>query len=108
MVIRARGLLAGVASAALLAVVGSPEIVSASGGTRTISLYNIHTQETVSVVYKKDGKYVDAGLEKVNHILRDHRRNETTKMDPELVDLLWEMHSELGSKEPIHVISGYR
>jgi hypothetical protein len=29
-------------------------------------------------------------------------------MDPELVDLLWEIHSELGSKAPIHVISGFR
>ena len=29
-------------------------------------------------------------------------------MDPELIDLLWEMHNELGSAEPIHIISGYR
>ena len=29
-------------------------------------------------------------------------------MDPELIDLLWEMHGELGSQEPIHIISGYR
>jgi hypothetical protein len=29
-------------------------------------------------------------------------------MDPELIDLLWEIHTELGSKEPIHIISGYR
>ena len=41
-------------------------------------------------------------------ILRDWRRNEATKMDPELIDLLWEVHSELGSAEPIHIISGYR
>ncbi len=108
MVSRLRGLLAGVAAAALLASVGAVEIVTASGGARTISLYNIHTKETVSVLYKKDGRYVEASLEKINHVLRDHRRNEATKMDPELVDLLWEMHHELGSKEPIHVISGFR
>ncbi len=29
-------------------------------------------------------------------------------MDPTLVDLLWEIHTELGSREPIHIISGYR
>ena len=36
------------------------------------------------------------------------RRNEATKMDPALIDILWEVHNELGSKEPIHIISGYR
>jgi hypothetical protein len=29
-------------------------------------------------------------------------------MDPELIDLVWEIHYELGSSEPIHIISGYR
>jgi uncharacterized protein YcbK (DUF882 family) len=80
----------------------------AAEATRTISLYNIHSQETLVSTYKKDGKYVSAEMEKVNWILRDWRRNEATTMDPELIDLLWEVHSELGSREPIHIISGYR
>ena len=75
---------------------------------RTISFYNIHNQETLVSTYKKDGKYIPAEMEKINWILRDWRRNEATKMDPELIDLLWEVHSELGSAEPIHIISGYR
>ena len=29
-------------------------------------------------------------------------------MDPDLIDLVWEIHTELGSAEPIHIISGYR
>jgi hypothetical protein len=29
-------------------------------------------------------------------------------MDPELIDLVWEIHAELGSQEPIHVISAFR
>jgi uncharacterized protein YcbK (DUF882 family) len=92
----------------LLAASGSSQIVANSDRARIISLYNIHSKETVSVLYKKDGKYVDAGMEKVNWALRDWRRNEATKMDPELIDLLWGMHTELGSQEPIHIISGYR
>jgi uncharacterized protein YcbK (DUF882 family) len=75
---------------------------------RVISLYNIHTQETASILYKKDGKYVASGMEKVNWLLRDWRKNETISMDPELIDLLWEMHNQLGSRQPIHIISGYR
>ncbi len=107
MVNRARGLLAGVAAAALVAIAASPSLVAQSG-PRTISLHNIHTKETITVQYKTGGKYVDAAMAQVDRILRDHRKDETTKMDPALVDLLWEMHAELGSKEPIHIISGYR
>ncbi len=29
-------------------------------------------------------------------------------MDPKLFDLLWEIHTELGSQKPIHLISGFR
>lgn len=94
--------------AAFALTAGAATLVGAAGGERTISLHNIHTKETVSVVYKRDGRFVEAGLAQVNHVMRDWRRNESTRMDPELVDILWEMHSELGSKEPIHIISGYR
>ena len=41
-------------------------------------------------------------------MLRDWRKDEPTQMDPDLIDLVWEMHNELGSAEPINVISGYR
>ncbi|MCC6777582.1 MAG: DUF882 domain-containing protein, partial [Hyphomicrobiales bacterium] len=76
--------------------------------TRTISLRNIHTNDLVTVEYKRNGRYVPDALEKINWVLRDWRRDEPTKMDPALIDLLWEMHAELGSKEPINIISGYR
>lgn len=107
LVSRKRSLLAGAAVAAVLAVVGTVQVIAQSG-ERTISLYNIHTKETINVVYKKDGKYVDAGLTQVNHVMRDWRRNEEIKMEPALIDLLWEVHNELGSKQPIHIICGYR
>jgi uncharacterized protein YcbK (DUF882 family) len=75
---------------------------------RTISLYNIHSKETLTIQYMKDGKRVPEAMEKINWMLRDWRKDETTHMDPDLVDLLWEIHNELGSAEPIHIISGYR
>jgi uncharacterized protein YcbK (DUF882 family) len=81
---------------------------AAAEAQRTLSLYNIHTKETLTSVYKKNGRYIAAEMEKINWVLRDWRRDEATTMDPELIDLLWEIHTELGSKEPIHIISGYR
>ncbi len=105
---RKRGLSAAFAAAALSVAAGSPDIAANFGKTRTIALYNIHSKDTIQVVYKRDGRNVPEAMEKVNWALRDWRKNEPAKMDPELVDLLWEIHTELGSREPIHIISGFR
>ena len=93
---------------AMVAMIGSPQIIAAFGNSRTISFYNIHTKETATILYKKDGKFIPSAMKKVNWIMRDYRRNEPTKMDPKLIDILWEIHTELGSKKPIHLVSGYR
>jgi len=79
-----------------------------AGETRTISLYEIHTKETLTVTFKRDGKYDEEALKKLNHFMRDWRSDQETKMDPALIDLIWTLHKELGSKQPIHLISGYR
>ena len=101
-------LLTGIAACAVAGAIGASTVDANRAGERTISLYNIHTKETVTVTYKRDGKFVPSAMERVNWVLRDWRKNEPTTMDPELVDLLWEMHAELGSRAPIHVISGFR
>jgi uncharacterized protein YcbK (DUF882 family) len=101
-------LLMGAAVLALGAIAGASHIIAGFGDSRTISLYNIHTKETTSVLFKQDGKMVPGAMDKINWALRDWRRDEKTSMDPALVDLLWEIHAELGSKEPIHIISAFR
>jgi uncharacterized protein YcbK (DUF882 family) len=108
LVLRRIGSLAGLTALLLILSAGQPRVVGAFGSTRTISLYHIHTQETLTVTYKKDGKYVPEALKKLNWILRDWRLNEQTEMDPKTIDLLWEMHTELGSKEPVNIICGFR
>jgi uncharacterized protein YcbK (DUF882 family) len=96
---------------ALLAILLAATGISAFAapqGDRIIRLHNVHTKETADILYKRAGKFVPEGLERASWLLRDWRRNEATQMDPELIDLLWEIHAELGSSEPIHIISGYR
>jgi uncharacterized protein YcbK (DUF882 family) len=80
----------------------------ALGETRTLSLYEIHTKESLTVTYKRDGKFDQEALAKLNHFMRDWRRDVATKMDPALIDLIWTLHKQLGSREPIHLISAYR
>ena len=81
---------------------------SATGETRTLSMYNIHTKETITVTFKRDGKYDEAALARLNTFMRDWRVNKETKMDPELIDHIWILHKELGSQVPVHLICGYR
>jgi uncharacterized protein YcbK (DUF882 family) len=80
----------------------------AEGDTRTISLHHIHTDEDITITFKRDGRYDEAALEKLNWFLRDWRRQEQTRMDPHLIDLIWEVHRETGSQQPVWVVCGYR
>jgi uncharacterized protein YcbK (DUF882 family) len=81
---------------------------SSGGETRTLSLYQIHTKESLTITYMKNGKYIPSAMKKINYILRDWRRNEVIAISPRTIDLLWELHADLGSKRPIHIVSGYR
>lgn len=76
--------------------------------TRTLHLFNAHTKERVDITFKKNGKYIPSGLREANRFLRDWRRNEITTIDPELLDLVWEVYQQVGAKNPIHVVSSYR
>ncbi|MEO4041516.1 DUF882 domain-containing protein [Hoeflea sp. CAU 1731] len=81
---------------------------AAAAETRTLKLYFLHTKEHASITYKKNGRYIQSGLNELNRFLRDWRRNEPTKMDPRLFDLIWEVYQASGSKAEIHVVSAYR
>jgi uncharacterized protein YcbK (DUF882 family) len=80
----------------------------AGGETRTMTLYSVNTKEKLTTTYMVNGRYVPGELKKINHLLRDWRRNAVTTMDTETIDLMWELHADLGSRAPIHIISGYR
>lgn len=105
---RFSALVLSLAAALLATVAGSSAIASKNDRNRTISFYAVNPKESLTVQYMKDGRYIPEAMEKINWILRDWRRDEKTKMDPTLIDLVWEIHNDLGSKEPIHVISAYR
>jgi uncharacterized protein YcbK (DUF882 family) len=93
----------------MLALAAGPSSIRANDTRdRVISFYNIHTKETLTVQYMQDGRRIPKAMKEINWILRDWRKDETTQMDPDLIDLLWEVHTELGSAQPINVISGFR
>lgn len=101
-----------IVQALLLAVLLLPTSFMMTGQaiaqTKSLKLYYIHTGEKAKITFKKNGRFVASGLKKINWHLRDWRRNEPTKMDPKLLDLIWEVYRRSGSKAYITVISGYR
>ena len=105
---RLRGLARTLAAAVLALAASAATISAGSSRDRTISFYSVNTKETLTVQYMKNGKHIPEAMEKINWILRDWRKDEPTHMDPDLIDLVWEIHNELGSAEPINIISGFR
>lgn len=91
----------------LLGARGTQDAV-ANGDTRSITIRHMHTKEETSVTFRRDGRYVSEGLEKLNWALRDWRTDEPIRMDPRLFDLAWEVHRKVGSEQAFHVVSAYR
>ena len=75
---------------------------------RQLSFYHTHTRRSLEVVYYANGEYVDSALDDINRFLKDFRTGEVTAMNPQLLDLLHDLRSELGSIEAYEVISAYR
>ena len=81
----------------------------AQGETRSLTIVHTHTKEEETVVFKRYGRYEQAGLDRLNHLLRDWRNDEATTMDPRLFDVVWQVYREAGAgSSPITVLSAYR
>jgi len=81
---------------------------NAEGDTRTLSFHHLHTGEDITVTFKRNGRYDEAALKKLDWFMRDWRKQQQIHMDPHLFDLLWEAYREVGATQPIDVVCGYR
>ncbi len=80
----------------------------ADGETRTLSFFHTHRQDSLTVTFRRNGRFDEQALDQLNWYLRDWRNDKPAKMDPRLFDVLWEVYRESGSRQPIHIISSYR
>jgi uncharacterized protein YcbK (DUF882 family) len=98
---------AGLALARLVAAKG--ETVSESPApARTIELHNTHTNETVSVVYRRGAEYVDRAIDSLRNVMRDHRNGESHDIDVVLYDQLYDLAQAAHCDARFEIISGYR
>jgi len=98
----------GLTTLLLLAGAGSVHDATALNETRTLSFHHTHSDEDLTVTFKRDGRYDEEGLKKLNHFLRDWRSQDSTTMDRHLFDILWEVYRDVDGKKPIQIISAYR
>ena len=76
--------------------------------TRELSFYHTHTGKRLDVTYWVDGNYVESALTEINVFLSDFRTGDVVEMDPELLDIIYEVRASLGSTGTYQVISAYR
>lgn len=98
----------GAALVLVAASIWSGSVSQAAAENRSLKLYFIHTGEKAEITFKRNGRFDPKGLQQINNFLRDWRKNEPTKMDPRLFDLVWEVYRRSGAKDYIHVVSAYR
>ncbi|MAY15418.1 MULTISPECIES: DUF882 domain-containing protein [Thalassolituus] len=75
---------------------------------RTLRLYNIHTGEFTTSTFWANGRYIDEGVESLDILVRDHRRDQVMAMQRELYQNMYQLQQLFASHEPLYVISGYR
>ena len=102
------GLTTVMAMAAVPAFASAPALLKGAGDSRSLSLVNDKTGESLNTVYWAEGEYIPDALEAVNHILRDWREDRVYEMDPRALDILSATHHLLDCSEPFQVVSGYR
>ena len=81
---------------------------SALNETRTLTFHHTHSDEDLTVTFKRDGRYDEDALKRLNHLLRDWRTQDEIAMDRHLFDIIWEVYRDVDGKEPIQVVSAYR
>ncbi|MEL6963287.1 MAG: DUF882 domain-containing protein [Pseudomonadota bacterium] len=79
-----------------------------SMAARKLRLYNVHTYESLTAVYWRDGTYIPEGLAQISYHLRDFRTGGIKPIDPMLLNTLHQLTSSIEYTGLINVISGYR
>jgi len=75
---------------------------------RSLSFYHTHTGEKLHISYGSPGRYDQRALRRINHFLRDFRTGDVHCIDPNLLDILFDVQRDFDGQGTFEVISGYR
>ena len=79
-----------------------------TGGEKTLKFYHTHTGKSLRVTYSRQGEYAAEAFTEIRAFLADWRDGEQHDMDPQLMDILWQLQQGAGSTGTWDVISAYR
>ena len=96
-----------VAVLAATSLLGGAQTGFASSEKR-LAFYHTHTGERLDVVFSRNGSHIPQALDEINAFLSDFRTGDVVEIDPELLDLIYDVRVSLGSEGAYHVISAYR
>jgi uncharacterized protein YcbK (DUF882 family) len=81
---------------------------AAAPNERILRLHNTHTGENLRSIFWAEGQFIPDALQDINKLLRDHRNNQVSAIDPQLLVLLDKVSAQFGDHPTLHIISGYR
>jgi uncharacterized protein YcbK (DUF882 family) len=99
----------GMAAAAATALIAAPALaIPRLSMRRSLAFQNLHTGESLDLVYWAEGRYLADATQRIEYLLRDFRNNKVHPIDPRLLDLLTALRGRLNTDAAFQVISGYR
>lgn len=75
---------------------------------RSIFLVNPHTGDKLKTTYWEKGVYYPEPMKDIAYMLRDHRSEDMSPIDPRLIDMLYMLQAKLNTHSPFEVVCGYR
>jgi uncharacterized protein YcbK (DUF882 family) len=92
-----------------IAASGTATAVPEDGKPYQLKMTNLHTGESLDIVYRIGNTYLPDALEKLNYFLRDHNTQDVSNYDPKEFDVLHAMMARLGKlNSAIQIVCGYR
>ncbi len=98
------------ASVATAGLILGPELARAAAKRdRLLMMTNPHTGEKIRTIYWTPTEgYIRESLASVSHFMRDFRQNQVRAIDPALLDIVYAISMNIGTRRPFEVMSGYR
>src|SRR5437762_10273492 len=96
---RRRFLVAAAGACGALASLAAGPVLAASRRLRCVSFVHTHTGETLRAAYFQNDSYQAQSLAQVDYLLRDFRTGDVHRIDPALLDVLFDLQTLARSEE---------
>lgn len=92
------------------AIVTQSELFADSGydAQKALNLYAVHQSKEYYAEFFEKESYKISGLFQINRALMDTRAREITRIDIDLINLLYEINLRVGLDKKFNIVSGYR